>query len=128
MDLAEYAAVACPPLSLDAITAYQPKRQQCSDIAATVSRLHDFEDDGHAIKLARATAVCHALCRKYEDRDWLVIKAEDAWLKVLNMIVDSVQGPGKHWVRTAGQEETWEVSSAPRGPSGRFLTLGLGCP
>lgn len=114
MDLAQYAARAVPPMSIDRIAAYKPK----SGTAATkeeepidvVSRLHSFDDDGHAIKLGRAAGICQQVSAQYEDRDWMRLKGRENWMKVLHMIVDSVEGPGQRWVRTTGLEEAWKVS------------------
>lgn len=75
------------------------------------SRLHGrSEDDGHAIKLSRAAAICQELTRKYEDRDWIKIKGDDTWMRIHNLIVDSVTAPGPTWVRTAGVDQSWDVS------------------
>lgn len=119
MDLAQYAARAVPPMSIDRIAAYKPK----SGTAATkeeepidvVSRLHSFDDDGHAIKLGRAAGICQQVSAQYEDRDWMRLKGRENWMKVLHMIVDSVEGPGQRWVRTTGLEEAWkDVEDAPK--------------
>lgn len=78
-----------------------------------ISRLHDFPDDGHAIKLGRAALICQEACREYEGTpvgDRFMIKGEDMWQRVLGLIVDSVEAPGPNWVRSAGFEEAWEVS------------------
>ena len=76
-----------------------------------LSRLHNLEEDGHAIKLGRATAICQKYSQKYEDKDWLNIKGDDTWTKIYHMIVDSVEAGGEHWVRTCGLDEAWKVSS-----------------
>ena len=114
LDLIQYAARGCPPLSRDAILSYRPRPKDgitaASDPTAVVSRLHRLSDDGHAIKLARAAAVCRELTEPYRDRDWVQIRGDDAWRTVLHMIVDSVEGPGPKWVRSAGMEEAWKVS------------------
>lgn len=76
-----------------------------------MSRLHNFaEDDGHAIKLARAAVICQEISKKYEDRDWVKIKGDDMWTKIHHLIADSVEAPGPTWVRTAGLDGAWEVS------------------
>jgi hypothetical protein len=78
-----------------------------------IARLHTFPDDGHAIKLGRATVVCHNICKKYEaeGKDWLIVKGDDMWKTVCHLIVDSVEAPGEHWVRSCGFEEAWKVCS-----------------
>lgn len=76
-----------------------------------VSRHHAFvQDDGHAIKLGRAAALCQELTKKYEDRDWVVIKGDDTWMRVHHLIADSVAAPGPTWVRTTGVDQSWDVS------------------
>lgn len=84
-------------------------RLKTNGLPEMISRLHNLEDDGHAIKLARATAVCQSFSRKYEDRDWLTVKGDDTWAKIYHLIVDSVEAPGEHWVRSCGLEEAWKV-------------------
>jgi hypothetical protein len=133
MDLLQYAARGVPELSLEKLAAYQPRKPQaggslegktdsthtcclstsadCLVTAEIIARLHDFPDDGHAIKLGRAAVICRNICKKYEDegRDWLKIKGDDMWAKVCHLIVDSVEAPGEHWVRSCGFAEAWKV-------------------
>ncbi|KAF3770979.1 hypothetical protein M406DRAFT_344427 [Cryphonectria parasitica EP155] len=107
-DLIQYAARGVPELSLDDLKAYQPKKTDKSSVADIMSRLHNFvEDDGHAIKLGRAAVICQETTKKYEDREWMVIKGDDLWMKVHHLIADSVEAPGETWVRTTGLEEAW---------------------
>ncbi|KAK4138648.1 hypothetical protein BT67DRAFT_413207 [Trichocladium antarcticum] len=111
MDLLQYAARGVPELSLEKLAAYQPRRPELGgSLEAIVARLHDFPDDGHAIKLGRAAVICRNVCKKYEDqgRDWVKIKGDDMWAKVCHLIVDSVEAPGARWVRSCGFEEAWE--------------------
>lgn len=67
-------------------------------------------DDGHAIKLARAAGICQEVTKKYQDRDWVLIKGNDTWDKINHLIIDSLQSPGVYWVRSAGLDEAWTVS------------------
>ena len=76
-----------------------------------ISRLHSFDDDGHAIKLGRAAGICQQVSQEFEDKNWLVIKGDDLWMKIHHLIVDSVESPGPNWVRTAGLDGAWEVST-----------------
>ncbi|KAL2025086.1 hypothetical protein VTK56DRAFT_88 [Thermocarpiscus australiensis] len=111
MDLLEYAARGTPELSLEKLVAYQPRKPDAGgSLAETIARLHDFPDDGHAIKLGRAAGVCRNVCKKYEDegRDWLKVKGDDMWNKVAHLIVDSIEAPGAHWVRSCGFDEAWK--------------------
>ncbi|KAH8908431.1 HypA protein [Coniochaeta sp. PMI_546] len=107
LDLVQYAARACPPLSLNNITSYKPKDKPERKSLEIISRLHNLDDDGHAIKLGRAAAVCQQVSKKYEDKSWLTIKGDSAWSQVCHLIVDSVEAPGQNWVRTAGLDEAW---------------------
>lgn len=74
-------------------------------------RLYDFGDDGHAIKQARATAVCHELMAEYKDKPWAVLKDDSIWKKIQHMAVDVVEGPGVLYVRSAGFDEAWKVDT-----------------
>lgn len=67
-------------------------------------------DDGHAIKLARAAGICQEVTKKYQDRDWVLVKGDDTWSKINHLILDSLQSPGEYWVRSAGLDEAWTVS------------------
>lgn len=98
-------------------TSIVQNRNVKSEIAAL---LHDFGDDGHAIKQARPTAVLYELMQQYKEQDWAVLKDEDVWRQVQSMVADAVQGPGRMYVRTAGLKEAWEVSSLRRVCDGSF--------
>lgn len=113
----QYAARAVPALSLDAIKSYQPvhpagpSSSSAVSVYDVLSRLHARpEDDGHAIKLSRAAAICQEFTKKYEDRDWVLLKGDDIWMRIHHLIVDSVEAPGPTWVRTTGLDQSWEVS------------------
>lgn len=67
-------------------------------------------DDGHAIKLVRAAGVCRQVTDRYQDRDWVLIRGDDTWAKINNLILDSLHSPGEYWVRSAGLDEAWTVS------------------
>jgi hypothetical protein len=73
--------------------------------------MHATADDGHAIKLARALVVCQQISKKFEDRPWVKIKGEQTWLKLMYLVLDSVEnkGDGNQWIRSAGFEEAWKV-------------------
>ncbi|CAN8095312.1 unnamed protein product [Discula destructiva] len=108
-DIIQYAGRAVPALPLDQLKAYQPKMAQNASISDIMSRLHDFapHDDGHAVKLSRAAFIAQEIAKKYEDRDWMVIKGDEMWMRIHHLIADSVEAPGPTWVRTAGLEEAW---------------------
>jgi hypothetical protein len=67
-------------------------------------------DDGHAIKLFRAVKIGKETSKPYEDKKWIKIKG-DVWNQIAHMVVDSVEAPGPRFVRNAGFDEAWEVSS-----------------
>lgn len=71
---------------------------------------HALEDEGHAIKLARAAAICQDVSKEHEDREWMIIKGDDTWLRIHHLIRDSVVGPGQKWVWSQGHEDAWKVS------------------
>lgn len=96
-----------------------------------MTRLHDLaltpHDDGHAVKLSRAAVITQQLSEKYSDRDWLVIKGDDLWMRIHHLIADSVEAPGPMWIRTAGVDAAWNVSTHHalgllRAPSSSVLT------
>ncbi|KAI1103062.1 hypothetical protein F4804DRAFT_333649 [Jackrogersella minutella] len=118
MDLVQYAARACPPLSLDHISSYIPRDKKSNSVNELLSRLHNLEEDGHAIKLFRAVGLGQTVSKKYEDKDWIKIKG-DLWNKVNNLVVDSVTFGGPNWVRGAGDPKAWEViPNLPYGTGG----------
>ncbi len=132
MDLIQYAGRATPPLSLDKIASYPPRTDKGKTPSGTslfvlpntltsnhltlperkntdiISRLHNFSDDGHAIKLGRAALICRDISKKYEGKDWIRIKGDDLWTRVCHLVVDSVEAPGPNWVRTCGLDEAWK--------------------
>ncbi|KAK1760877.1 HypA protein [Echria macrotheca] len=111
LDLADYAARGAPDFSPSKIASYTPRDENNRDQKPLdiIARLHDFDDDGHAIKLGRAALICHDLVStKYPDAGWRRIEGEDVWTRLFHLIVDSVEGPGPNWVRTCGLEEAWK--------------------
>ena len=109
MDLIQYAGRACPAVSVEALRSYRPKAKTppASTPAELTARLHGYDDEGHAIKLARGALIGLELSRPYEDRPWMLLKGDDLWSQVFHLIVDSVEAPGAAWVRTTGLEEAW---------------------
>jgi hypothetical protein len=109
MDLAMYASRRSPPLLLEEITTYVPKRLEAGEAEwkGIFQRLFEYEDDGHAVKLGRAVANGEAICGKWESEKWAKVKGW-MWEKIGNMVIDSVEDEGKSWVRSAGFDEAWE--------------------
>lgn len=62
------------------------------------------------MKLSRAAVITQQISEKYNDRDWKIIKGDDMWMRIHNLIADSVEAPGPKFVRTAGLDEAWAVS------------------
>ncbi|KAF9873814.1 hypothetical protein CkaCkLH20_08548 [Colletotrichum karsti] len=129
MDLIEYTARGRTAIDLGRITSYSPKVTGESSIKKIGNRLHDFGDDGHGIKQARATALCHELMKRYEDKPWAVLKGDEVWRKIQHMVVDALQAPGPLYARSAGFEEAWEdvpPQSTPRRPDEELRALQTG--
>lgn len=78
--------------------------------AEIISDLHPRQEDGHAIKLARAAAICQEATAPYADRGWVQLRGDDTWARVHHLVRDAVTGPGEQWVWCAGQDEAWKVS------------------
>ncbi|KJK78270.1 hypothetical protein H634G_06443 [Metarhizium anisopliae BRIP 53293] len=131
MDLLQYVAQASPAFSVESILNYTPKLQHGSmaSVRDIGVRLQSFGDDGHAIKQARATAICHELMKKYEIKPWAVLKGDEIWKKIQHMVVDAVEGPGVLYVRCAGLQGVWKdvpLQSRPRRPSNVLESLQTG--
>ncbi|KAI0157367.1 HypA protein [Xylariaceae sp. FL1272] len=107
LDLLEYAARACPPLSFEAIDSYVPKGDPSQPMTDLLPRIFAMEDDGHVSKLLRSFNLCEEVSKKYEDKSWLKIKG-DTWNKVRHLAIEAVESPGPRWVRGAGYAEAWE--------------------
>ena len=140
MDLAQYAARACPPLrNVMAIERYQTPDGDDADnannnnvaaatttadnispeAAAAAARLFHFDEDGHAIKLVRATGLTERLVRQsaYTTLPCRILNSDSVWEAIYRLETDSVKSPGGEFVRTAGLEQSWNVSfwrSQPR--------------
>ncbi|KAL4980873.1 hypothetical protein BDW66DRAFT_123393, partial [Aspergillus desertorum] len=116
MDLFMYISRNAPELYLDEVTKYPIKQTWESIIKQSIEHTHD---DGHLVKLVRALKNGEAVCRPYEGKETekgLKITG-DSWLKIGNMVIDSVHGKGeeKMWVRSTGFDEAWEdVEDRPR--------------
>ncbi|KAF4969424.1 hypothetical protein FSARC_3355 [Fusarium sarcochroum] len=108
LDLVQYTARGCPAISLEKIVSYSPKKPSEESVREIGRRLQDFGDDGHAIKQARATSICHELMKTYEDKPWVVLKGDTIWKNIQHMVVDAVEGPGVLYVRSAGLNEVWK--------------------
>ncbi|CAK7273824.1 hypothetical protein SEPCBS57363_005846 [Sporothrix epigloea] len=135
MDLAQYAARGCPPLrNVEALEAYQTlvhedatgptvdaSETHCraaaasadhisSEAAVAAARLFNFDEDGHAIKLVRATALTERLVQQSTSTDFpcRILYSDSVWEALYRLETDSVKSPGSEYVRTAGLEEAWK--------------------
>lgn len=109
-DVTLYASRGNPDLLLDEIKNYKPKKPTkgtADPWLDIISRINDFEDDGHASKLVRALAHGQKICEKYEGKESFRIKG-DMWVKLGHMAVDSVEQGEPTWVRSAGFDGAWE--------------------
>ncbi|KAB8303177.1 hypothetical protein EYC80_004624 [Monilinia laxa] len=108
LDLAMYASRRSPELLLEEISGYFPKLLEAGDSewSGLFQRLFEFEDDGHAVKLGRAVAHAQLISQDYEGEDWAKIK-DFMWLKIGNMVADSVEDTGETWARSVGFDEAW---------------------
>ncbi|KAL2010604.1 hypothetical protein VTN00DRAFT_6411 [Thermoascus crustaceus] len=106
VDLAMYVSRGSPNLLLEEITNYQPSRDWK---AIFDSSIRHSRDDGHVSKMVRAVANGERVCKPFEaggkERGFII--QGDMWLKIGNMIIDSVSGPGDLWIRSTGFDEAW---------------------
>lgn len=118
IDLAMYASRRSPPLLLNEISTYVPKKLEKGDAEwpGLFQRLFEFKDDGHAIKLGRAVRNGELVSKRWEKKgaEWDRVKGF-MWEKIGNMVADSVEDTGKTWARSVGFEEAWtEYKDRPR--------------
>ncbi|KAL2851188.1 hypothetical protein BJY01DRAFT_209318 [Aspergillus pseudoustus] len=108
MDLITYISRNVPALYLNEITQY-PVTHDWETI--TIRSNQHPDDDGHLAKLVRALRNAEHVCKLYTGREEeLGLKiTEDSWLKIGNMVKDSVEGKGGEamWVRSTGFDEAW---------------------
>ncbi|KAL4916978.1 hypothetical protein BDW62DRAFT_211499 [Aspergillus aurantiobrunneus] len=108
MDLMMYISRNAPELYLDEITKYPITNDWDAITAESNQHPHD---DGHLSKLIRALRNAESVCRPYDDqakeRSFKI--TGDAWLRIGNMVNDSVKGKGEDnmWVRSTGFDEAW---------------------
>lgn len=109
MDLLMYISRNTPELYVDEITRYPVKNDW--DTIITHGNTHPH-DDGHLSKLVRALKNGESVCRLFEaqakERGLKI--TGDMWLKIGNMVHDSVSGKEEHhmWIRSTGFDEAWE--------------------
>jgi hypothetical protein len=116
LDLAMYASRRSPALYLNEITNYEPVKPKEADWDGIFTRLFEYEDDGHAVKLGRAIRNGELASRAWEGKgdEWMKVKG-DMWEKIGNMAIDSVEDTGVRWARSVGFEEAWvDYKDRPR--------------
>jgi hypothetical protein len=81
------------------------------DAMTAAARLFHMEEDGHAIKLIRATGLTEREVRKslFTTAPCRLLNSDRVWDALYRLEVDSVLAPGNIWVRTTGLEQAWEV-------------------
>ncbi|KAF2725422.1 hypothetical protein K431DRAFT_215297 [Polychaeton citri CBS 116435] len=104
-DMAMYVSRGTPPIRMDIVREYKPKRP--SGWEGIIERVCQFEDDGHTCKLVRALAHGQNVCKPYQTREEFKVKQDD-WLQLGHMAIDSVEASGPNWVRDVGFDEAWE--------------------
>lgn len=109
MDLLLYVSRGAPELYPDEITRYPITNDWSSIITQSNQHAHD---DGHLSKLVRALKNAEEnVCRPFEGQAQTrgLKVTGDAWLKIANMVNDSVKGRGEDhmWVRSTGFDEAW---------------------
>jgi hypothetical protein len=109
LDLHTYATHGSPPLLMEEVATYVPKKLEKGDAEwpGVFDRIFEFDDDSHAVKLARAVRNGELLTDKWAEEKMGKIKGF-MWEKIGNMVVDSVEDTGATWVRSAGFDEAWE--------------------
>ncbi|KAI2633978.1 HypA protein [Xylaria nigripes] len=108
-DLVEYAARSCPEATLEKITSFVPKPEARVPKSEILSRIRALTDDGHVSKLLRSMGICEEASKPYEDKDWMMIKGDEVWTKLGQILLEAAEGEGPTWVRGAGLAEAWEV-------------------
>ncbi|KAE9364545.1 hypothetical protein N431DRAFT_447716 [Stipitochalara longipes BDJ] len=123
LDLAMYASRRSPRLLTSEITDYTPAKPKEADWNGIFTRLWNYKDDGHAIKLGRAVRNGELISEAKEEGsgkggktngvktngvagDGLKVKGE-MWEKIGNMVIDSIEDTGVRWARSVGFEEAW---------------------
>lgn len=110
LDCVEYLARGSPPLRLaDALETFVPgDARPVAQARDLLPRFHGAVDDGHAIKTVRALLLAQDVSREWAGRPWIRIEGDEAWLKVMYMLLRGVEGDEYEWVRSAGFKEAWE--------------------
>ncbi|ERS95634.1 hypA-like protein [Sporothrix schenckii 1099-18] len=129
LDLVQYASRACPPLlDVSKLEAYKspPSSNASAHPAAdgpsttnnsispeateAAARLFHMEEDGHAIKLVRATGLIEREVRKslFTRTPCRLLNSDRVWEALYRLETDSVFAPGNTYVRTTGLEQAWE--------------------
>lgn len=116
LDLTMYASRRSPALFLNEISDYVPAKKDPSQTSweGIFTRLFEYEDDGHAVKLGRAVANAKKVSKAYEGEPWVKVKG-GMWEKLGNMVIDSVEDTGATWARSVGFDEAWvEYKDRPK--------------
>ncbi|PGH11913.1 hypothetical protein AJ79_04605 [Helicocarpus griseus UAMH5409] len=108
MDLLMYASRGAVEPRPQEITDYKPRLSW--DEIFTQSINHE-RDDGHASKFIRTLAYGEKLCKPFEQDEKYkeaFLMRGDMWIKLANMVIDSIQDSGDMWIMNAGFDQAWE--------------------
>ncbi|ODH52802.1 hypothetical protein GX48_00996 [Paracoccidioides brasiliensis] len=109
MDLLVYTSRGATEPHPEDISTYNPRLSWEEVFSKTVN--HD-RDDGHAAKFIRTLAYGQELCQPFERdegkyKEAFLIRG-DMWIKLANMVIDSIQESDSMWIRNTGFPEAWE--------------------
>ncbi|EQL33460.1 hypothetical protein BDFG_04603 [Blastomyces dermatitidis ATCC 26199] len=108
VDLMMYASRGAAELRLEEIASYKPKISWEEVFAQAI---HHPREDGHVSKFVRTLAYGEKLCKPFEAdekyQEAFLVRG-DMWIKLANMVIDSVQGDDEMWIRHVGDDRAWE--------------------
>jgi hypothetical protein len=111
-DLALYIACGSPPLNLNDITSYKPKRPNPTGTdpwPELFTRVIAHEDDGHGVKMLRALKAGKEISAEWEGKRADFKIRGDVWDMIGHAVMDSIEAPADPmWVRNPGFKEAWE--------------------
>jgi hypothetical protein len=109
IDLAMYVSRRTPELLAEVVKEYKGKQGKNDSWDEIFKRIDAFEDDGHGSKLIRTLARGEQVSKPFETEGEEVFPVHgDMWLKLANLVADSVNVGESTWVRSAGFDQAWE--------------------
>lgn len=110
LDVVEYLASGCPPLSRNAVHAYAPPGEALVAHARELLPRFHAVVDGHAIKAARSLLLAQEASAPWAGRAWVRLDSDDMWLRAMYLLLRSIEGQEFLWVRASGFKEAWRES------------------